>query len=269
KAIPALLLSLLLLTACQRQTDPAPSPSVPPESSPEVSLPAAEPSPTPTPEDEIFAPDMPVDEDFWEKEFRDEGTDALVMRVSIALPQPTDGFPQAVRNHYAFLRAEIETQAEDRAERARAEYEAARAGGQDFLPVAWEGNYSVERNDGRYLSVRRDDTRFDGGLRDIAAVAGETFDLATGAIVTLDSLAAGDVDAFRETWAALVCAQIAPDAENYFETYEQLVREIEPQFCLTEEGLSLYYQVYEIAPYTMGVCQFDIPRTELDGLWTA
>jgi hypothetical protein len=269
KLMPVLLL-FLLLTACQRPSDPPPSevPVSAPAGTPEIAPPPSEEPSASAPEDEVFAPDMPVDEDYWAREFRDESTGALYMRAAIALPQLSEGFPQAVRNHYAFLRAEAETQVEARAERARDEYGAARANGLDFLPVAWEANYSVECNDGRYLSIRRDDIRFDGGLRDIASVTGETFDLSTGALVTLDDLAAGGADIFREQLAALVCAQIAQDAENYFAPYERLTRELTPQFCLTEEGLTLFYQVYELAPYTMGVCQFDISRMALEGLWT-
>ena len=56
------------------------------------------------------------------------------------------------------------------------------------------------------------------------------------------------------------------DAGNnyYFENYEELVKEyFNPRnFYLNEEGVVIFYQLYEIGPYVSGIMTFTIPYEE-------
>jgi hypothetical protein len=47
----------------------------------------------------------------------------------------------------------------------------------------------------------------------------------------------------------------------YFENYKDLIAEnFNPQsYFLTEKSISIYYQQYEIAPYSTGIVVFEIP----------
>jgi len=55
--------------------------------------------------------------------------------------------------------------------------------------------------------------------------------------------------------------QIAEGNNIYFENYKQLVQENfkENSFYLTNDGLVIYYQQYDIAPYSSGIVEFTIP----------
>ena len=62
--------------------------------------------------------------------------------------------------------------------------------------------------------------------------------------------------------------QIAADIKNdnnvYFDDYTELVKENfnVKNFYLTDEGVVIYFQLYEIAPYVSGIRTFTIPFTE-------
>lgn len=56
-------------------------------------------------------------------------------------------------------------------------------------------------------------------------------------------------------------AQMAEGSQQYFDNYEQLIDQNfkEENFYLTEDGLVIYYQQYDIAPYSSGIPEFVIP----------
>lgn len=58
--------------------------------------------------------------------------------------------------------------------------------------------------------------------------------------------------------------QIAKEPDIYFEDYKKLIRETfrPEQFYCTPEGVVIYYQQYDIAPYSSGIRKFLIPYTD-------
>ncbi len=57
--------------------------------------------------------------------------------------------------------------------------------------------------------------------------------------------------------------QIAKEPEIYFENYEELLEETfnEKSFYCSPRGIVVYYQQYDIAPYSSGIREFLIPYT--------
>ena len=61
-----------------------------------------------------------------------------------------------------------------------------------------------------------------------------------------------------------IAGQIASGNNIYFENYEQLTaKTFQPEsFYLTPDGLAIYYQQYDIAPYSSGIPVFIINYEE-------
>jgi hypothetical protein len=61
-----------------------------------------------------------------------------------------------------------------------------------------------------------------------------------------------------------VKAQILKEPDIYFPEYEKLIVETfnEESFYCTPKGIVVYYQQYDIAPYSSGIREFLIPYTD-------
>jgi hypothetical protein len=129
-------------------------------------------------------------------------------------------------------------------------------------------NYSIAFNQDCHLSLYRDQYTYTGGAHGATVRASDTWSLITGALLPLGSF-------FRryrfhkELLIELILKQAEEDMrENpgiYFNNYPALIRQHfdEQQYYLTPEGLAVYYQQYDIAPYASGIVVFVIPYASL------
>lgn len=110
------------------------------------------------------------------------------------------------------------------------------------------------------VSLYLDQYQFTGGAHGSTTRFSETWNMDICRQLSLNRLVFCPPD--RKTFIlSEVEAQIKLEPELYFEDYSTLIRENfrENQFYATPEGLIVYYQQYDIAPYASGIREFLIP----------
>ena len=135
----------------------------------------------------------------------------------------------------------------------------------DFPFNAFEAvlNYTVTYNQNCYLSMYRDQYEFMGGAHGTTNRSSDTFSLRTGATLPLSSY-------FQpyQNYRRILLTQILRQADEnmrqnpiYFDNYPILIMQNfnEESYYLTPDGIALYFQEYEIAPYSTGIVVFTVP----------
>lgn len=137
-----------------------------------------------------------------------------------------------------------------------------------FHPYDAVLQYEVTLNACFRLSMFRDRYEYTGGAHGNTLRASDTWDTATGRALPLSSL-------FRPGtgWRIILFSQMLQQADEqaaqnpgvFFEDYRTLMRQyFNPRsYFLTPDGVSVYYQQYEIAPYSSGIVVFNIPYGDL------
>ena len=114
------------------------------------------------------------------------------------------------------------------------------------------------------LSLSFERYEYTGGAHGNTVRRSDSWDLRNGNRITLAQLFPESMD-YRTYLIKAIQAEIAEEiagGENpYFENYEENVANNfhENDFYLTPEGLVIYFQLYEIAPYSSGIREFTIP----------
>ncbi len=108
-----------------------------------------------------------------------------------------------------------------------------------------------------------------GGTHPNTALKAWNFDLLKGEFITFDTLYSADDPISRNLPAALsseIFAQISDSglSDGYFDDYADKVNDLagNADFCFTESGMTVYFDVYVLAPYAAGAQSFDIPYSE-------
>lgn len=129
-------------------------------------------------------------------------------------------------------------------------------------------NYTITFNQKGFISTYRDRYDYTGGAHGNTIRKSDTFSLMSGQNLPLAAFFPKNTD-----YIALILKEILKMAdenhEYYFENYKELILQyFNPQnYYLTENGLAIYYQQYEIAPYSTGIVVFEIPYSSLDGMF--
>lgn len=133
-----------------------------------------------------------------------------------------------------------------------------------FHPYDAVLHYEITYNANCYLSAFRDRYEFTGGAHGNTIRFADTWSLKSGRLLTLRQIF-GYCAGYRN----LLLEQILKQADGMmkhqpgvlFEDYRKLiVRYFNGEhFYLTPDGLAVYYQQYEIAPYSSGIMVFTIP----------
>lgn len=128
--------------------------------------------------------------------------------------------------------------------------------------------YTVTYNKECILSLYFDKYQYTGGAHGITNREADSWNLLKADKINLSELYVGDNKDLKNYFTDEINMQIKMniDAGNnyYFDNYEELVYEyFNPRnFYLNEEGVIIYYQLYEIAPYVSGIMTFTIPYEE-------
>ncbi|MDD4546039.1 MAG: DUF3298 and DUF4163 domain-containing protein [Oscillospiraceae bacterium] len=132
-----------------------------------------------------------------------------------------------------------------------------------FHPFEAVMNYDITFNKDCHLSSYYDRYQYTGGAHGSTIRASDTFSLKTGRRLPLSHF-------FRSgfNYRGFLLGQIIKQADLnmqsqpiYFENYRELiVQYFNPaSYFLSPEGINIYYQQYEIAPYASGIIVFTIP----------
>ncbi|MGI5891519.1 MAG: DUF3298 and DUF4163 domain-containing protein [Bacillota bacterium] len=129
--------------------------------------------------------------------------------------------------------------------------------------------YYVSYNENCHLSLFRDRYEYLGGAHGQTIRASDTWNLNSGNLLTLGNFFFPCTNYYN-----FLINEITKQAQQnikehpgiYFDDYRQRIKEyFDPQnYYLTPQGLAIYYQQYEIAPYATGIVVFTIPYEKLD-----
>lgn len=161
------------------------------------------------------------------------------------------------------------------ADNALAAAKQAYTSGGEWNPHLLQLKYSPARIDAGILSLRGEKTSYTGGAH--AAYSGEsvTYDLLTGNVLGLADIMQDTVT--TDTLLQLVSDALADRIENesitLFTTYEETLKQLfrsdlsnYENWYLSANGLILYFDPYEIAPFSEGTVSAEIPYGRLIGI---
>lgn len=124
--------------------------------------------------------------------------------------------------------------------------------------------YTVTYNENCTLSLYFDRYEYTGGAHGMTFRSADTWDLQSSSRMELGDFFP-DTDNFTKSIQNEIDRQIAirlkKDEGMFFEDYTDLVKDnFNPKnFYLTEQGVVIYFQLYEIAPYVSGIQTFTFP----------
>ena len=137
----------------------------------------------------------------------------------------------------------------------------------------WTNELSLTQTymtEGKLLSVAAENYTYYGGVHPNSATRAWSFDLTTGEFLTLDALASekGDLqgNSLQESIYWNIYEQIAQKglSEGYFDDYDSYLQDFPTLATLnfTENGLTVTFDQYVIAPYAAGPQVFSVPYSE-------
>lgn len=123
--------------------------------------------------------------------------------------------------------------------------------------------FEVTYNAACIVSLFCDTYEFTGGAHGTTTRASQTWNLQKLRMLQLDDLTGPGCD-YREILFAEITRQIEKEPDLYFENYSELLRQTfdKSHFYCTPEGIVVYYQQYDIAPYSSGIRTFLIPYSD-------
>ncbi len=123
-----------------------------------------------------------------------------------------------------------------------------------------DDNYKITYNRACIISLYYDRYEYTGGAHGLTTRTSQTWNLQTGQMIKLNELFECLFD-YRSYIKDKVIEQIKKNPDIYFDNYEELVGQYFDvnNFYCTPQGVVVYFQLYEIAPYSSGIREFLIP----------
>lgn len=117
-------------------------------------------------------------------------------------------------------------------------------------------DYEVKLNNSSYVSILQSIYTYSGGAHGMTMRYSMTADRATGEIVKL-------ADLFADKTYLNVLNELAQDQNKDKYLFDQVQLTGEEDFYLTDKGLTVYFQLYEVAPYAAGFVEYFFPYDEI------
>lgn len=148
------------------------------------------------------------------------------------------------------------------------QYKNAQENGFPFFPYEAVMHYTVTLNASCTLSTYFDKYEYTGGAHGNTIRTSDSWQLQTGQRIKLNDLFDNGVN-FRPVLINAIIRQAEKNIEEnpgiYFDDYKKLIAQtFNPQsFNLTADSLLIYYQQYDIAPYSSGIIVFSLPYEQV------
>lgn len=128
--------------------------------------------------------------------------------------------------------------------------------------------YTITYNDNCFLSLYSDKYEFTGGAHGNTIRTSNTWELCTGENIYLYRFFKPDTDYTRMVTQEMTAQAEKNLKENpliYFDEYKDLIIKNfnRNSFYMSPKGIIIYYQQYDIAPYSTGIVEFIIPYEEI------
>lgn len=128
--------------------------------------------------------------------------------------------------------------------------------------------YTITFNDNCFLSLYIDKYEFTGGAHGNTTRTSNTWELCTGQSIYLYCFFKPNTN-----YTNMIIQEIIKQAEEnlkenpliYFDNYmELIIKNFNPNsFYMSPNGITIYYQQYDIAPYVTGIVEFTIPYIQI------
>lgn len=133
-----------------------------------------------------------------------------------------------------------------------------------FHSYEFDMSYHVTYNSGCITSLYLEQYSFMGGAHGSTVRTSDTWDFSTGRHLHLGDFYNGvpDYEDIIKRWIIYEISQILETSPStYFDDYEKRVSDsFQPEsYYLSQEGLVVYFQQYDIAPYATGLPEFTLP----------
>lgn len=130
-----------------------------------------------------------------------------------------------------------------------------------FFAYEFDMSYKVTYNEGCVVSLYMDQYEFTGGAHGSTLRTSRTWDFETGRQLTLEDFYRHNPGFIRDiqNWIEYeIAGRLKSNPSTYFDDYPKLLRSTfqDGNFYLTPKGIVLYYQQYDIAPYSSGIPEF-------------
>lgn len=126
-------------------------------------------------------------------------------------------------------------------------------------PYEFLGNYTVTFNRDGLLSILEQTYAYTGGAHGISFREGLTFRLSDGKLLTLDEVLRANPD-FRSIVDPSIAKQLQ-QTEGYFGGFKTIGNN--PDFYLKNDGVVIFFQLYDYLPYVFGFPEFYFSFSEL------
>ncbi len=129
-------------------------------------------------------------------------------------------------------------------------------------------NYSIEYMDDNMVSVLITTTAYNGGAaHDNVQLESLTYDFVQGFRIDGSNIFWNEDQ--TEAIKALIIEKMDENPDMYYPNYADLVDSTfdKNNFVFTEDGLRIFFQTYDLAPYAAGIITFDISNEELNEIY--
>lgn len=117
-------------------------------------------------------------------------------------------------------------------------------------------NFNVQYIGEDYISLLVDSYSYTGGAHGITLRQSYNIDKNTGDIITLKSIFKDGYD-YKKIIDEMITKEINKDKDNYFPEDFKGINDNQ-EFFINNEGIVIYFQLYEIAPYVTGFPEFKV-----------
>ena len=134
-----------------------------------------------------------------------------------------------------------------------------------FLKYNITSDYEVTYNEDNILSIVVTLYNYTGGAHGNTEKTAYNFDLNTGKTGYLKDFF-NEEDNYRKVILDEVRAQISKEPDKYFKDILNTLHGIsyDQEFYLSNDGVVVYYDLYDIAPYVAGIPEFKIPYSKFE-----
>lgn len=120
--------------------------------------------------------------------------------------------------------------------------------------------FKLTYNKACIISLYTDNYQYTGGAHGLTTRTSQTWNLETSQMIKLSELFECLFD-YKKYIKEKIIEQIKKEPDIYFDNYEELVEQtfdVNSFYC-TPKGVVIYFQQYDIAPYSSGIREFLLP----------
>lgn len=134
----------------------------------------------------------------------------------------------------------------------------------EFSPFILDTKYKVTYNKNNILSIPMLYYQYSGGAHGLTTEKSYNFNLKTGEVIKLENLFRDGFD-YNTKINQYIKDKIAKKPEEYFDngTVFKGIK-TKQDFYISNDGIVVYFQLYEISPYAGGIREFKIPFSFLE-----